>query len=290
VSVRSLFGCALFLGAVALGSWLDPGDARAAGFRGVLEADLHVHPHPGDGALSIPQLQREAARRGLDVIAVTAHNNRVALDLDSGGSDRGAVVIVPGQEITAPLYHLVALGTNQLIDWRLPLREAIAAVHAQGGAAVAAHPVESSWLDPDADALRLLDGTEVAHPGLRPLPAGRDEYLEFYRRVLDVNPDVAPIGSSDFHTSAALGYCRTYILTDDRSASSVVEAVRRGATVAQRPNGRLHGSEANRAKVEAYLAERVPIPQPGRWDLVAVLGALSGLALLSWPPRRGRPQ
>lgn len=290
MSVRGLLGCALFISAVALGSWLDPGDARSTAATGVLEADLHVHPYPGDGALSIPQLRREAARRGLDVIAVTAHNNRVALDLDRGTPGNGAVVIVPGQEITAPRYHLVALGTSRSIDWRLPLREAIAVVHAQGGAAVAAHPVESSWLDPDADALRLLDGTEVAHPGLRPPPAARDEYLEFYRRVLAVNPDVAPIGSSDFHTSAPLGYCRTYILTNDRTASGVVEAIRLGQTVARRPNGRLHGSEANRAQVEQYLAQRVPIPDPGGWDLAAVLGALSGLTLLSWPPRRRRPQ
>lgn len=288
--VRTLLGCALFASAVVLGSWLDSGDARSADSRAILEADLHVHPYPGDGALSISQLQREAARRGLDVIAMTAHNNRVALEVSRRLPEPGAVVVIPGQEITAPLYHLVALGTTRLIDWRLPLREAIAAVHAQGGAAIAAHPVESSWLDSDANALRLLDGAEVAHPGLRPLPQGRDEYLEFYRRVRAVNPDVAPIGSSDFHTSAPLGYCRTYILTADRSASAIVEAIRRGSTVARRPNGRLHGSAANRAQVEAYLAARAPIPQPGAWDRAAVLISLSGLTLLACPPRRGRPQ
>jgi hypothetical protein len=283
-------GCALFASAVALGTWLDPGDARVPGSGHILEADLHVHPHPGDGALSIPQLQREAARRGLDVIAVTAHNNRIALDLDNRPSGSGDVLVIPGQEITAPLYHLVAVGTHQLVDWRLPLRDAIAAVHAQGGVAIAAHPVESSWIDSDEDALQLLDGAEVAHPGRRPLPQERDEYLEFYRRVHAVNPDVAPIGSSDFHTSAPLGYCRTYILTDDRSAPGVMEAIRQGSTVAQRPNGRLHGSHANRVRVERYLAERDPIPEPGRWDRAAVLVALSGLALLCLPPRRDRPQ
>ena len=287
---RRLFGSALFASAVALGTWLDPGDARAAGSRQVLEADLHVHPHPGDGALSVPQLQREAARRGLDVIAVTAHNNRFALDINRRLPNSRDVLVIPGQEITAPLYHLVAVGTSHSVDWRLPLREAIAAVHAQGGVAIAAHPVESSWRDSDAEALRLLDGTEVAHPGRRPMPQRRDEYLEFYRRVLAVNPDVAPIGSSDFHTSAPLGYCRTYILTDDRSVSGVVEAIRRGRTVARRPDGRLHGSEANRAQVEQYLTERDPIPEPGAGDRAAVLLALSGLALLSLPPRGVRPQ
>ena len=282
-------GCALFAGAVALGTWLDPGDARVAGSRHVLEADLHVHPHPGDGALSVSQLQREAARRGLDVIAVTAHNNRLALDVGRRLPDSEGAVLIPGQEITAPLYHLVAVGTSRLIDWRLPVRDAIAAVHAQGGVAIAAHPVESSWRASDPEALRRLDGTEVAHPGRR-LPQGRDEYLEFYRRVLAVNPDVAPIGSSDFHTSAPMGYCRTFILTDDRSASGVVEAIRQGRTVARRPNGRLHGTDAHVAQVERYLVERGPLPEPGVWDRAAVLLALSGLALLSWPPRRRQPQ
>jgi hypothetical protein len=290
VTARGLFGCVLFAGAVAVGTWLDPGDARAPGPRRILEADLHVHPHPGDGALSIPQLRREAARRGLDVIAVTAHNNRFALDLDGRRSGGEAVLVIPGQEITAPLYHLVAVGTSHAIDWRLPLRDAIAAVHAQGGAAIAAHPVESSWRDPDADALRLLDGAEVAHPGRRPLTLGPDEYLEFYRRVFTVNPDVAPIGSSDFHTSAPLGYCRTYILTDDRSAAGIVKAIRHGSTVAQRPDGRLHGTADNRAQVERYLAERPPIPEPAAGDRAAVLLALSGLGLLSLPPRRGQSQ
>ena len=288
MSVRGVLGSVLVASAVAAGSWLDPGDARSTGSWQILEADLHVHPYPGDGALSIPQLRREAARRGLDVIAVTAHNNRLALSGAGRSSRSEEVIVIPGQEITAPLYHLVAIGTDELIDWRLSVREAIAAVHAQGGIAIAAHPVESSWKDPDADALRLLDGAEVAHPGQ--WRRERDEYLEFYRRVLAVNPDVAPIGSSDFHTSAPLGYCRTYILTDDRSAAGVMEAIRQGRTVARRPNGRLHGSDTHKAQVERYLAARGPIPHPTAGERAAVLFALSGLALLSWPRRRSQPQ
>ena len=45
-------------------------------------------------------------------------------------------------------------------------REAIRAVHDQGGVAIAAHPMPGSWTTKDDEALRLMDGDEVAHPGV----------------------------------------------------------------------------------------------------------------------------
>ena len=281
-----MLGSALFAGAVALGTLSEDLDPRTVTAQGILEADLHVHPFPGDGALPVWELRREAARRGLDVIAVTAHNNRFALDVGGAFQGTADIIVLPGQEITAPRYHVVAVGTDTLIDWRLTARQAIEAVHAQGGIAIAAHPVETSWRDSDPAALALLDGAEVAHPAMRPTPPWRDEYLQFFLRLQRINPDAAPIGSTDFHTSAPLGLCRTYLLTDDRSAGGVLDAIRRGRTVARRPNGRLHGSDADVAVVERYLSGRDPLPGARPMEQAAAFVALAALALLSWPADR----
>ncbi len=69
----------------------------------MLVADLHVHPFPGDGVLTVWQLQREASRRGLDVIAVAGHNNRVALTLAHAlGLVSDVPMILESQELTTP--------------------------------------------------------------------------------------------------------------------------------------------------------------------------------------------
>lgn len=276
--MRQFVAIGVFAGCGLAGTLLDrpPATHPAAG---VLVADLHVHPYPGDGSLPVWELQNEARRRGLDVVAVTAHNNRVALALGRlRALDPQGPIMIPGQEITAPRYHLVAVGIERMVDWRLPARDAIAAIHAQGGVAIAAHPVPASWRDADVDALRALDGTEVAHPSTLPFSNGRRYFQWFFERVQAVNADVAPIGSTDFHMTAPLGLCRTYVLTDDRSAAAVIDAIRRGRTVARDATGRLHGSDANVAVVEAYLADRGPI---GAVPLLHKLVALCGLASLA---------
>ena len=57
------------------------------------------------------------------------------------------------------------------------------------------------------------------------------EVEEFYQRTLARNPAVAAIGSSDFHTSATMGGCRTYLLVRERSEGGVIDAIRDGRTV-----------------------------------------------------------
>ena len=274
-------GAVLLVAAVLAGTILDATqEGASAGGNGlVLAADFHVHPFPGDGALTIRQLRREARRRGLDVIALTAHNNlaawRLGQVIGAGSSD---VIVLPGQEVTAPGFHLIAAGITNLIDWRLPVGDAIAAIQAQGGAAIAAHPVDASWIPRDPEALAGLDGAEVAHPERE---HGREgEQLDrFFAAARAANPALSAVGSSDFHTTAPLGRCRTYLFVDERSPAGVVRALRSGRTVAEDANGRLIGPPE--------LVARVPADRRGRGERAVstaeqacAMAALLGVGLL----------
>lgn len=273
---------ALFLLTIVIGSWRDSDPPRTPVSGGVLVADLHVHPFPGDGGLTVWQLQREARRRGIDVIAVAGHNNRVALDIAQllGGSSDD-VIVLESQELTAPGFHMIAAGIREMIDWRLPVPEAVAAIHAQGGVAIAAHPVARAWTPLDDESLRALDGAEVAHPMARRTGSSRRELDGFFARVRAVNPGVAPIGSTDFHTMAPLGLCRTYLLTADRSAAGALDAIRQGRTVAQDQYGRLYGAAEHVANVERRIAARQPVEDVPGADRLLALSALLALAVLS---------
>lgn len=280
---------ALFAFCVLAGTLLDRKTLPAAPGGGVLVADLHVHPYPGDGSLPVWELQREAARRGVDVIAVTGHNNRVGLQVGRlVPLDPNGPIVLPGQELTTPRFHMVAVGIQTLIDWKLTAEEAIAAIHAQGGVAIAAHPLPLSWRDDGDAGLRALDGAEVAHPSSLVYSPGRQQLQRFFRRVQAVNPGVAPIGSTDFHMTAPLGLCRTYVLTGERSAAAVLDAVRQGRTVARDGTGRLFGTPEHVAMVEAYLAARVPVAPVSRASKLAALGALVALAGLTVTTRPAR--
>jgi predicted metal-dependent phosphoesterase TrpH len=232
----------LTLGSVA-GSRVEQSAIRSPG-PVVLAADLHVHALPGDGVLPAWELRREAARRGLDVIVITNHNQSIAARLPSGGQGGSTPIVIPGQEITSPRFHLVAAGVRRIVDWRLPMRQAIEAVQAQGGVAIAAHPVRESWRVHDEDALRLLDGVEALHAGAAPRSRGRYQLLQFYDRVRKINPTIAAIGSSDFHGIAPLGRSRTYIVVEEVSERGVLEAIRAGRTVASDTRGTLVGDPA----------------------------------------------
>ena len=282
---RILFGVFMLL--VLGGSVRDMRDVGSVRSPGVLVADLHVHPFPGDGVLTAWQLQREATRRGVDVIAVAGHNNRVALALAHAlGLFSNAPITLESQELTTPGFHIVAVGVRTMIDWRLDVPAAARAIHAQGGVAIAAHPVPFVWKPLDETSLLALDGVEVAHPMAQRAGSSRRELDEFYARARATKPGIAPIGSTDFHRTAPLGLCRTYLLTSDRSPAGAIDAIRQGRTVAEDQFGRLYGSAEHVVQVRQYLDSQPP-PR-GAWplDRFLALGAL--LALAAAISSRGR--
>ena len=274
-------GVVLILAGIAGGTLFDRVPARdvpRSGDKFVLAGDFHVHAFLGDGGVAPWELAREAARRGLDVIAVTNHNQLFAARI-AARYGSGAMVIV-GQEVTAPQFHMIAAGIDHVVDWRLSASDAVRAIHGQGGVAIAAHPVPQSWRSDDPAAPVLLDGSETAHSAAVRSNSARRELANFFRSAAAGNSSLAPIGSSDFHFGGALGMCRTYLFVDAVSEAAVLEAIRAGRTVSYDGHGRLTGDPERVRVVEALIAERAPPVRADRLSRLAAMVALAGLLVL----------
>jgi predicted metal-dependent phosphoesterase TrpH len=110
-------------------------------------ADLHVHTNYGDGLDSVEAILEHAeARAGLDVIAVTEHDNLApAFAAREYAVRRGLrTAVVPGVEVTSLQGHVVALFLESPVPSFMSVEATIAAVRRQGGVAVIPHPL--SWL------------------------------------------------------------------------------------------------------------------------------------------------
>lgn len=269
--------------------------AHRAGYR-VLEADFHAHTSWSDGSLSPFGVVRQAERRGLDVIAITEHNTVRPSQMArafAGLWSADAPLVVTGEEITSARFHIIALGIESTVTPRQTAEEAVDDVHAQGGVAIAAHPVRRFWpsLVP---ARERFDGSEAMHPialGDRQTGWRWSEALAF--RDESKRP-LAAIGSSDYHWASILGICRTLVFAREPvDAKAIVDAVRDGRTVTFDVEGRPIGHPA----LVAALEKEPYTPRTSDWSYAGngaadrVLRALAWLGMLGvivLAPRAGR--
>jgi hypothetical protein len=196
------------------------------GYR-VLAADFHSHMFPGDWALLSPwDVVLDAERNNLDVIALTAHNRTATGQLGAWfGRLHGGILVIPGEEVHTPRFHILGLGVTDTISWRLTAAEVIDAIHRQGGVAVAAHPTKVYWPGYDDRALAHLDAAELVHPeGIRN-PASAKEFAQFAERG-----HFAALGDSDSHGTGPR-LCRTYVFVHEYSQAGVLDALRNRRTV-----------------------------------------------------------
>jgi hypothetical protein len=238
---------ALFTAGLVLGAAADRGAPRTPPVRDgyiVLAGDFHVHSFPGDGALPPWDIAHEAQRRRLDVVALTNHNAtwswRLGLAVNSNAGTPG-VLMLPGDEVTSVGFHVAAIGIDRPVPWRGSIEDVAAAIQARGGVAIGAHPVGEQRHSFDAGAFRALDGIEAAHPAMFERERLHLDFVEVYREALAAHPSIAAIGSSDFHTWAPIGLCRTYLFVRTTNGAGVIEAIRAGRTVACDGKGVAHG-------------------------------------------------
>lgn len=74
--------------------------------------DLHMHTRYSDGELTPINLVQCMAARGMDIIAISDHDNYRAYFEAKNTADKYGLILIPASEITTPNYHLLALGFN----------------------------------------------------------------------------------------------------------------------------------------------------------------------------------
>ncbi len=246
------------------------------GYR-VLAVDFHTHSSMwSDGALTPWGLVLEARRQGLDAIAITAHNETWDAHVGQRFSRLiGGPIVLVGEEIVQPSYHMIAAGISTTVSFRQSAASAIDEVHAQGGVAIAAHPGRNFWQGFDAAAMQRLDGAELCHPSIFVYEEGQRDLERFAARA-----PMATIGSSDFHGLGPMGICRTYVFASVATEQGILDGVRAHRTVAYGRDGRVYGDPAlaRLAADAGGLREREPWRQPAGWlDWVSRIGAVLGL-------------
>jgi len=191
-------------------------------------ADLHIHTiYSWDGTCDVKAVLKRAAELGLDVIAITDHNEiRGGLEAQDLAPAYG-VEVIPGSEVSTAEGHLLALFIQHNIPKGLSLEETLRWVADQGGCAIAAHPAARGMnsLTPEAirralahpDLARILVGVEVFNAGLLHTRSNSTA-----QALADTLP-VARVGSSDAHMFWMIGAGAT--LFSGRSAQDLRQAL-----------------------------------------------------------------
>jgi predicted metal-dependent phosphoesterase TrpH len=197
------------------------------------KADLHIHTtYSMDGTASVREVLESAVRAGLDVIAVTDHNEvRGALEARELCASYG-VEVIPGVEVSTRDGHLVALFVEQNIPKGMSAIDTLLLIRDMGGLGIAPHPQQ-----PVPNSITL----QSIHKALEH-PLAREALLGI--EVCNMNPSHSPynrhsqqiagglplahIASSDAHLASMIGSAITHF--EGSTAQELRQAIQSRAT------------------------------------------------------------
>jgi PHP domain len=192
-----------------------------------LAGDLHTHTVHSDGVMTVPELARFAAGRGMDFLAITDHNTiSHHAELPAAAAAYG-IVLLPGQEVTTEAGHAGALGDVGWIDFRRPPDDWLEACIAAGGLLSINHPIggQVSWAAPMKSRPPVL---EVWHWSW--LDTRWTTPLSWW---LAWDPQAIPVGGSDWHrpgSDAPPGAPTTWVEAEADDPAAVLAAIAAGRT------------------------------------------------------------
>jgi predicted metal-dependent phosphoesterase TrpH len=179
-------------------------------------ADLHIHTiYSYDGTATVQAVLRRAKNIGLNVIAITDHDEVAgALEAVKLASHYG-VEVIPGSEITTAEGDLLALFIHEKIQPGLSLIETLLRVKEQGGVAVAAHPMAGGMGMKSLTPASILKA--LKHPIASKVLVGIETYngtaidrLSNHTTTLFANGlKIAHVGNSDAHVIDTIGFGAT---------------------------------------------------------------------------------
>ncbi len=122
-----------------------------------LRGNLHTHTTQSDGALSPKETCQWYEENGYDFLFLTDHNHNT-----EAPPSVGHLLILSGEEVTSPKFHLLALGSQQTIGM-IPqsYAEGAQAILQAGGLAIIAHPYSSGVDKADLVATRDAVAIEI---------------------------------------------------------------------------------------------------------------------------------
>lgn len=195
-------------------------------------ADLHIHTiYSYDGTASVPAVLKHAKQAGLDVIAVTDHDEIAgslkALEL----ATTYEVEVIPGTEVTTSEGDLLAFNVTEKIPHARPLTETILKVGELGGFCIAPHPMAGGFGMKSLSAYSILKA--LRNPDVARILIAIETYnattidkmSNHYARILADRLDIAQTASSDAHVVEAIGLGVTEF--EGRNARDLVEALKR---------------------------------------------------------------
>ena len=202
-------------------------------------ADLHMHSiFSYDGTATVPAVLSKARDIGLDVVAITDHDEiRGALQAEQLGPRYG-LNIIPGVEVTTAEGDLLALGIHDRVPAGLSLINSLLRVRDLGGFCVIPHlmaggmgmkslnygTVRKATRHPEAGGIIL--GIETINA------TALDRQSGVFADLLAHRTRISRVGNSDAHVLDAIGLGVTEF--PGRTIDDLLLALRSGTTVAQK--------------------------------------------------------
>ncbi len=196
-------------------------------------ADLHIHTiYSYDGTAPLTSVLAQAKKIGLDVIAITDHDEITgalkALEL----APHYGVEIIPGVEITTAEGDLLALNVTEKIERDQPLMDTVLQVGAIGGFCIAPHPMAGGLAMKSLSAYSIMKALRV--PAVAKILIALETYnataidrmSNDYAHALAETLHITKTGSSDAHIVQAIGLGATGF--KGHSARDLIHALHKG--------------------------------------------------------------
>lgn len=225
----------------------------------MLTAELHTHSSLShDGRDPVDFLLEQAAAIGLDVLAVTDHDQ---IDASLEAVDIAPsydILAIPGIEVSSAHGHVIGLGVRELIPRGHDFASTVEMIHDAGGIAVVPHPFQSSRhgvltkTTPEA-VIEHADAIEVYNSRLLTGRANRkaDRFATAH--------GLPKTAGSDAHIGEMVGQAVTLIDTDEETVEGVIDAIAAGRTAIEgkRTPWRISFRQAG-GGVKRRIARRLP--------------------------------
>lgn len=204
-------------------------------------ADLHLHTiYSYDGTATVSSVLRRAKENGLDVIAITDHDEIAgALEAVKLASTFG-VDVIPASEITTADGDLLALFITEKIPAQLSLIETVLRVRELGGVCIAPHPMAGGMGMKSLSAYAILKA--LLNPQVAETLLGIETYngtaidrmSNHYAKIFANGLNIAQTGSSDAHMIDTIGFGATEF--EGNTAQDLLKALREKTTKVKKQN------------------------------------------------------